>query len=499
VDRSRYFARVPDYLNVDLLRSRLVVIVGVGMVGSPIAEELARCTVGRLRFIDHDRLEEENRARHVLSAAYVGWNKAEAMADYLSREVEGLTTDAVSRKIDASVPDSQIDKWLVGAHLVIAATDDRTAQRRVMQSALALDIPALAPALYVPHGGEVIFQMNWELPCFGCWDYFRTNEEQLRGARALTFVAWPVIHATIDLSLGHLDPLSGHGEIMSEGAGRPPNQVFRLDRLGTIERARGTRRPTCPSCGGGPAPPRTDAETGAVRRPRGGVGARQRAQPEAQERAEFVTRAQTKRTSGLLLGISLLVASLAALALTLALMSGSGSNPSASQKLPPAEISTAYSIRVDYSQSLAHMISAAHLKQGEDDPRLPEKDFPVTSGPAEVSVVLVHLTAFRWNEVQAPGNPEAPGGSNAYDEAQYSLRQLGLRPATLPELLAFSQQYPAIQSNSVIVELGSLSPSSQGEYRFCAVFGGYLEWGYTGGGFNQDSEFLAVNLRLTQS
>jgi hypothetical protein len=260
VIRSRYFARVPDYLNVDLLRGRLVVIVGVGMVGSPIAEELARCTVGHLRFIDHDRLEEENRARHVLPAAYVGRNKADAMADYLSREVEGLTTDAVSRKIDASVPDSQIDKWLVGAHLVIAATDDRTAQRRVMQSALALDIPALAPALYVPNGGEVIFQGNWELPCFGCWDYFRSNEEQLRGARALAFIAWPVIHTTIDLSLGLLDPLSGHGEIMSEGPGRPPNQVFRLDRLGTIERARGTRRPTCPACGGGPTPPQASSQ-----------------------------------------------------------------------------------------------------------------------------------------------------------------------------------------------------------------------------------------------
>src|SRR6202034_673302 len=118
--------------------------------------------------------------------------------------------EAIPCKIDSTVSEEQLDLWLADADLVIVATDDRLAQRRVMQSALALDVPALAPALYVPHGGEVIFQGGWELPCFGCWDYFRENEEQLRGARALAFIAWPVVYATIDLSLGILDPFSGH-------------------------------------------------------------------------------------------------------------------------------------------------------------------------------------------------------------------------------------------------------------------------------------------------
>jgi ThiF family len=253
VNREELFARVPDNIDVGLLNDKRVVIVGVGMVGSPVAYQLAWSAVGHLRLIDHDCLKIENLMRHVLPKCYLRWNKAEAMAHYLADQIDGLSVDAVPLEIRAKVTDNELDALLADADLIIAATDSRTAQRRVMQSALALDIPALAPALYVPHGGELIVQGNWDLPCFGCWDYFRENDEQLRGARMLGFTAFPVIHATLDCSLGLLDPSSGHGEIMTEPGSQVPNQIFTFDRLGTLDRAPGARRHDCPSCGGGPS------------------------------------------------------------------------------------------------------------------------------------------------------------------------------------------------------------------------------------------------------
>jgi molybdopterin/thiamine biosynthesis adenylyltransferase len=259
----RYFARVPPSVNFSLLQSKLVVVVGLGMVGSPIAEKLARSAVGRLRFIDDDILETENLGRHVLPMEYVDnvqpWNKAEGMAHYLAKQVEGLHTEAIPRKVDELVPDDLLDAWLRDADLIVAATDDREAQRRIGVRALALGIPAIFPALYPRDGGgEIILQLDHEWPCFGCWDYFRTNTEQLRGVNALELAGEPVIHTSVRLCVSILDPDSEHKDMMKGDPGDPPNQVFMLDDTEELRSGPIPWRDHCPSCGG-PTPLRTDA------------------------------------------------------------------------------------------------------------------------------------------------------------------------------------------------------------------------------------------------
>jgi hypothetical protein len=246
----RQFARVPDDVDVGLLQKTLVVVVGVGMVGSQIAEGLARFTVGRLRLIDHDIYETQNTLRHALPVEYVGWNKAIALKDWLPKQVEGLQVEAVARQINGSVSDVELDDWLAEADLVVAATDDREAQRRIGRRALLSEVPAIFPAIY-PHlgGGEVVVQFDREWPCFGCWDYFRPDAEQLRGARALDLDAQPVIFHAEQFSLGILDPGSRQRDLLR---GNPPHQLVMLDRAGVFRFISLTRRPTCPSCGGGP-------------------------------------------------------------------------------------------------------------------------------------------------------------------------------------------------------------------------------------------------------
>jgi hypothetical protein len=209
--------------------------------------------------IDHDILETVNLARHILPLQYVGRNKAQGLAEHLAEQVDGLKTEAISRKIDQSVSDDLLDEWL-DVDLIVAATDDRRAQRRVGERALVPSTPAIFPALYVEDGGEVVVQLDRRLPCFGCWDYFRTNEEQLRGVTGLNIAGWPVIHTSIRLCLGILDPDSEDGSMMAPEEGqRQPIQNFLLNRSGELKRAILTRRPTCPSCAVGPSPLRREA------------------------------------------------------------------------------------------------------------------------------------------------------------------------------------------------------------------------------------------------
>ncbi len=249
---DEYFNRIAGSVNLALLQSELVVVVGIGTVGSQIAYELARCGVSRFRLIDGDHLEETNRPRHVLPARYVGVNKAEALTLYLHEEIPRSQPFAVPRYINNDLPDNQLDALLAGAGLIVAATDDREAQRRVGRRALALSIPAIFPALYGSEGGEVIVQLDSRFPCFFCWDGFRTNAEQLRGVNALNVDTLPVIYTAIKLGLGILDPRSEHRHMMMTERSEPPNQVFVQEPSAELRMAPLTRRPDCPSCAVGP-------------------------------------------------------------------------------------------------------------------------------------------------------------------------------------------------------------------------------------------------------
>jgi molybdopterin/thiamine biosynthesis adenylyltransferase len=248
-----YFARIAGRVNLPLLHGKLVVVVGVGTVGSQITMELARCGVGRFRLVDGDHLEEANRIRHILPQRYVGMNKAAAMTLYLDDEVPGSRPEAELRYVNTAMPDNQLDKLLRDADLIVAATDDREAQRRIGRRALALSVPAIFPALYGDDGGEVIVQLDSRFPCFFCWDGFRTNEERVRGVTALNATTLPVIYTAIRLSLGILDPHSEHQRMMVKGPNQPPNQIFQQSDLAALAMLPLPWRPNCPSCAVGPA------------------------------------------------------------------------------------------------------------------------------------------------------------------------------------------------------------------------------------------------------
>ncbi len=181
------------------------------------------------------------------------------MADFLRGEVEGLQAEPIPRKIDESVSPDLLIGWLIDADLVVAATDDRSAQRRIGQYALAAEIPAIFPAVYPRRGGgEVVVQPGYELPCFGCWDYFRRDAEQLRGVNALDLDAQHVVVMAEQICLGLLDPGSGRRNLLLNRSG-PPHQVITLDRAGTPSFGTMTQRPDCPSCSVDPSSLRLEA------------------------------------------------------------------------------------------------------------------------------------------------------------------------------------------------------------------------------------------------
>lgn len=77
-------------IRLEILQKQAVLIIGVGSIGSFVANSLAQAGIGTLGFVDHDLLSWANTGRHYLGADSVGCNKAHAMASKLLREYPSM-------------------------------------------------------------------------------------------------------------------------------------------------------------------------------------------------------------------------------------------------------------------------------------------------------------------------------------------------------------------------------------------------------------------------
>jgi ThiF family protein len=226
-DFTGFLEPVQDEVNLALLRTRTVVIVGVGTTGSQMARELANYGVGRFVLADGDSLEARNCPRHALTIEHVGMNKAVGMAKYLKKNAPVLYAEPMPFHIDGDLTDAQVDHLFRTAHLIVAAPDDRRAQRRVAERALVADVPCVVPNLYEGGGGEVFVQFGQGDPCFLCWDRPRREDRVLRGVPGGN-VRWaPIVALATQLSLGILDEGSEFAEeFIVRGSNTLSRQIF---------------------------------------------------------------------------------------------------------------------------------------------------------------------------------------------------------------------------------------------------------------------------------
>ena len=90
IDADWALARDHSLDGLQLRRSRRVLILGCGSLGSPLANSLARAGVGQLDLVDAQTMGAENTARHELGIDDIGQGKAPALARRMSKEIPGL-------------------------------------------------------------------------------------------------------------------------------------------------------------------------------------------------------------------------------------------------------------------------------------------------------------------------------------------------------------------------------------------------------------------------
>jgi molybdopterin/thiamine biosynthesis adenylyltransferase len=165
-DADPLFARTGGVLSTELREKRLV-IVGVGSVGSYLAEVLVRSGVGTFALIDPDVVDAPNLGRSLFTVGDLGTPKAKACARRL-RTINPNVSIAVHCMDVRIAEPGELLGIIRAADLIIAATDDNAAQQRLNHFAYWAHKPAVFVGLYSgAAGGEVIVSRE-DLPCWEC-------------------------------------------------------------------------------------------------------------------------------------------------------------------------------------------------------------------------------------------------------------------------------------------------------------------------------------------
>lgn len=139
------FARSVDLLGPEgfaALQRALVVVIGLGGVGSHAAGALVRAGVGRLRLVDFDKLTASSLNRHlVATSAQVGRGKAELLAEHLT----AVNPVAQIEVTPAFFHDDTAEQLLAGPpDLVLDAIDSYTPKVALLRRCVAQGLPVVS-------------------------------------------------------------------------------------------------------------------------------------------------------------------------------------------------------------------------------------------------------------------------------------------------------------------------------------------------------------------
>ncbi|MCK6579232.1 MAG: ThiF family adenylyltransferase [Anaerolineae bacterium] len=159
--------------NLARLATRRVGVIGLGSGGSFVAVSLAMSGVKHFALIDPDVLEETNIPRHAADRRYLGWNKAEAVADLIRARVVDTDIAVFPGKFEDH-PEA-----FAGLDLLIVAVDNENAKYRINQRCLESRLTAVYAGVYERgEGGDVVIIHPYDGPCYACW------AEELRAGAA---------------------------------------------------------------------------------------------------------------------------------------------------------------------------------------------------------------------------------------------------------------------------------------------------------------------------
>jgi molybdopterin/thiamine biosynthesis adenylyltransferase len=169
VDESRRYARQTLLPQVGLkgqlgLKSKAVLVVGVGGLGCPVAQYLCALGVGRLGLIDGDLVDESNLHRQILyGPGDVGKNKALQAAKRLGGQNPHVIVNAHAVELSYA----NVETVFEGYDLIVDGSDNFHCRYLVNDACVLLGLPFISAAVQ-QFEGQVSLYNHADGPCYRC-------------------------------------------------------------------------------------------------------------------------------------------------------------------------------------------------------------------------------------------------------------------------------------------------------------------------------------------
>ena len=266
------------------MRDACVAVVGLGSLGAPFVQEMAKARIGTLHLADFDHVDPGTLVRYPLGLDHAGMDKGYALARWAQTHNPEILIQLSSIQIGStpiepdSVPeDERLIAIINGVDLLVSATAENDVNRHLDQLALDAGIARLYMWSQSGYGGVVAMLQPGKTGCFHCLEALLSERAQAghplvavppddnRGLPAGTIQGIGCADKTFTAPHADLLPISIHAARVAYGqlSGTGENSYPRIDGdvfAVQIREADGTpipprwtthelpARPTCPIC-----------------------------------------------------------------------------------------------------------------------------------------------------------------------------------------------------------------------------------------------------------
>ena len=176
--RDDLAARVPELRG---LREKTALLLGLGGIGAPVAMELARAGIGRLRVVDDDFVDPGTAVRYPLGLRSVGLLKTQAIASWIGTNLPYTTIETFNYRIGTvrrgaeGIAEGDVwDELLNDVDIVIDATAEWGIHNAASTLARSRGIPYVEAATRAGAWGGVLARIaaSADAPCWICYQCF---------------------------------------------------------------------------------------------------------------------------------------------------------------------------------------------------------------------------------------------------------------------------------------------------------------------------------------
>src|SRR5437763_14687958 len=169
-----FFNRSALVLGLDVMRTimhdQVISIVGVGGLGSIVAEHLIHMGFHEINLIDPDVLEMSNLNR-VVGAYYEDAQQKRYKVDVVKRHITNINPNATVLAYKRDVHDKEVERVLALSDWMIVATDNHSSRQRIQELSVQYFVPLVSVGVNISVKGNKVEDMSGEVITARVGDY----------------------------------------------------------------------------------------------------------------------------------------------------------------------------------------------------------------------------------------------------------------------------------------------------------------------------------------